>query len=640
MLLLSLKITNFKGIELFEMKPNGQSIRIYGKNGARKTTIADAISWLLHGKDTMDRAKFEIKALDENGKIIEESRNLEHSVEAKFDCGTFRRALKERWTTKRGSATSEFSGDTTEYFIDGYPKNEKEYQTAIEKIIPPDVYKMVTNPLYFHTILEWRRRRTLLVNAFGNVTNEQVYSANPDLSPLREILSDVSFEDVKKKIGRQQKEISERMEQIPARIEEAKLSIPDASGNVEELNKEIESLSAAKNAEWLKGEQLKNGTGKAEKQRRIVELQTEQARIRRDVEESDEKVNSSIRSENHSKKAKYEDSARQLETAERTIRTLADDVERANQRIDDLKTEWKKENSRTWETIEHAEKNVCPTCGQHLPIEQVQSAMDAAKTRFNAERAARIDSINQAGKAENERRGDIVFRLEGQRTIAESLRSVERPVYSEEIHTEYKGTAEYVGITDEIRRIEEEINALDSGVSDELIAINTRIRDIEAERSILSRQVSAIEQAARTKIRIQELMDEKKRLAAEYENLSKQLFMLERFTMKQCEMVEGNINSHFRLAKFKLFDIQLNGGINECCEVLYHGVPVSTNTSRSENTKVGLDIIRSLTEHFGFSAPIFIDDRESTSEIPDMDGIQLINMYVSPADKTLRVEME
>ena len=129
-------------------------------------------------------------------------------------------------------------------------------------------------------------------------------------------------------------------------------------------------------------------------------------------------------------------------------------------------------------------------------------------------------------------------------------------------------------------------------------------------------------------------------LGVEYEDLAKKIFLLERFTVSQCEMVEANVNANFREVSFKLFDQQINGGINLTCEALYDGIPVSTNTSRSENTKAGLDIIRTMSERFGFSAPIFIDDRESITEIPDMSGIQLINLYVSPKDKVLRVEKE
>ena len=50
-------------------------------------------------------------------------------------------------------------------------------------------------------------------------------------------------------------------------------------------------------------------------------------------------------------------------------------------------------------------------------------------------------------------------------------------------------------------------------------------------------------------------------------------------------------------------------------------------------------MINALSDYYQVSAPIFIDNRESTSSIPDMDA-QIINLYVSEPDKQLRIEYE
>ena len=51
----------------------------------------------------------------------------------------------------------------------------------------------------------------------------------------------------------------------------------------------------------------------------------------------------------------------------------------------------------------------------------------------------------------------------------------------------------------------------------------------------------------------------------------------------------------------------------------------------------GLDIIKTLSEYHGLSCPIFIDNRESIVELPDMEQ-QIISLVVSGQDKTLRIE--
>jgi len=73
-------LKNFKGIEKFQLSSSGNNVtEIFGANATGKTTIADGFSWLLFGKDSLNSANFDIKALDLTG---EAAHGLEHSVEA------------------------------------------------------------------------------------------------------------------------------------------------------------------------------------------------------------------------------------------------------------------------------------------------------------------------------------------------------------------------------------------------------------------------------------------------------------------------------------------------------------------------------------------------------------------------------
>jgi len=77
-----LTMRNFKGVKDFTLEsPSGSSLFVYGANRAGKTTVADAVSWLLFGKDSAGQAQFEIKTLTETGEALH---NLEHEVSATF----------------------------------------------------------------------------------------------------------------------------------------------------------------------------------------------------------------------------------------------------------------------------------------------------------------------------------------------------------------------------------------------------------------------------------------------------------------------------------------------------------------------------------------------------------------------------
>ena len=69
------------------------------------------------------------------------------------------------------------------------------------------------------------------------------------------------------------------------------------------------------------------------------------------------------------------------------------------------------------------------------------------------------------------------------------------------------------------------------------------------------------------------------------------------------------------------------------------GVPFSS-LNNGHRIVAGLDIIRSLSDLYGISCPVFIDNSESVNEenFPEMDA-QMIHLVVT-GDKELRVESE
>ena len=76
-----LTLQNFKGIKSLVINADGNSLDIFGDNATGKTTVFDAFTWLLFGKDSLGRADFGIKTQDSNGNVIH---NLEHSVECEL----------------------------------------------------------------------------------------------------------------------------------------------------------------------------------------------------------------------------------------------------------------------------------------------------------------------------------------------------------------------------------------------------------------------------------------------------------------------------------------------------------------------------------------------------------------------------
>jgi len=121
--------------------------------------------------------------------------------------------------------------------------------------------------------------------------------------------------------------------------------------------------------------------------------------------------------------------------------------------------------------------------------------------------------------------------------------------------------------------------------------------------------------------------------------LEGETFLMEKFIVAKVNLLEDKINSKFALARFKLFEIQINGGITETCVTLFDGVPYGSGLNTGAEINVGLDIVRTLSQHYGVQAPIWIDHAESVTEILD-PGSQTIKLSVDPDCPTLEVSYE
>ena len=95
------------------------------------------------------------------------------------------------------------------------------------------------------------------------------------------------------------------------------------------------------------------------------------------------------------------------------------------------------------------------------------------------------------------------------------------------------------------------------------------------------------------------------------------------------------MNGMFRVARFRLFREQVNGGIAECCDVTYNDIPY-INVNYAAKINLGIDIINTLSVIYGVRVPLFIDNAESVTVLePSMS--QTIRLVVSENDKELRV---
>ena len=203
---------------------------------------------------------------------------------------------------------------------------------------------------------------------------------------------------------------------------------------------------------------------------------------------------------------------------------------------------------------------------------------------------------------------------------------------------DYSQNEEYAKLKARHNEVLAEIEKLESDGADQIV------NDLKAEKSDLQSQLDEVNKIiAKASMnveideRIAQLQAEQKEIGQKVADQEQMLYLLEEYIRFKLDKISDSINSHFKTVNFKLFEMQLNGGMKDCCECTVNGVPYSTLNS-GHRIVAGLDIISSLSELYGTSCPIFVDNAESLNEfnVPDMDA-QLILLTVSE-DKQLKVE--
>lgn len=198
--------------------------------------------------------------------------------------------------------------------------------------------------------------------------------------------------------------------------------------------------------------------------------------------------------------------------------------------------------------------------------------------------------------------------------------------------------------TPEKLKLLNEKESIEKQIADKLAGVDTgaiktgeeHIETIEAQINGFKKELLQIEANARIDVRVKELSDQERNLSAEYEDLEHQLYLTEQFVRTKVFMLENKINSKFKVARFKLFEEQINEGLRETCVAVSSGVPYGS-MNNAARIQIGIDICNTLSEHFGKVMPLWIDNQESVSEIPDT-AAQQIRLIVSPKDEKLRIE--
>ncbi|CAL8900233.1 ATP-binding protein [Bacillus pumilus] len=642
--LAELHLSNFKGVKSFTLETGGESANVYGDNATGKTTLFDAFTWLLFDKDSQNKKDFEIKTLSKDNKAVS---GVDHEVSAVLlidgKSVELKKVYSEKWTKKRGSAKQVFSGHTTDYYVNGVPVKKKEFTEKVNDIISEDIFKLITSPSYFNEQMKWQDRLNVLMEIGGTVTDDDVIKQDSSLSKLQSILGEKSLDEQKRILTEKRKKITKLLEQYPVRIDEINRSIDDVSDlDHEQLKEELKALESSLMALEEKARSIKADAG-ADRKKRMLQLEGDLQQIKNGHDSQRFEVINKEKEAYYKAKNDLSQIQNDLSNLIMKKEHLTSFLSQIDKERVELREEWSKKNEETFE--DH--QTDCPTCGQALPEEKIQAAIE----KFNLQKSASLERIVDKGKQlgfEYDNKQNELYEVDEKIqllimkekfTTAAVEKLKEDMEQAEASIAPITNNPTYQAKIEEIEKIKSEIQSDEQETSGTVQAINEQIKEKQQEMTLIRNDLSRIDQSQKALNRIEELKEEERKMADEYNEVEQQTFLIEEFIRTKMNLMEERINSKFKFARFKLFEEQVNGSLTETCETLYEGVPYSKGLNNAARINVGLDIINTLNEHYGISAPIFVDNSEAVTCLIDVNA-QVISLIVSDKDKQLRVETE
>lgn len=662
----SLHLENFKGIQNITMDFSRRT-NIHGANATGKTTIFDGFTWLLFNKDSAGNEKFDIRPLDAEGKRID---NVEIKVTALLDVdGTeveLSKVQKQNWVKKRGTDTVSLQGNINSFEVDGYPKLESDYKAYINQLIPEDLFKILTSPQYFAG-MDWKKQRTVLMKLAGRVSDLEIAREDAKFALLiPELEKAPSTDDIRKKYAKALSEWKKRQAELPARIDEVSRQLVDV--DVAELELYRNHLKE----KIAEAEQVMDNSAGAYKeyQTRFEEVTT----LRKEVQEYRKKAEDKAEEQREKIRKKIRDCDSTISIARQGSKFAVLEAERLERQIGSrqeekvsLQNEWRAKKAQNYQEYVPLpdlgpDALICPVCHREFQDdrrEQIirdheelcrkhkkdyRKGMDA----FESDKKKSLAAIEEKGNAVVETIRNLKAEKEQiQNQIAEHEKNIQNAETEkadlEKILSQIPVDA---GLSDDqvfaemqlrLSKMEEAFSGLNNG-EDSRSQMKIRLSGLREELSATEQKIASSDNS-KVEARIEELQEEQREVGQKVADQEQMLYLLDQFVMEKMQCISELINSKFDTVSWKLFDIQINGGVKECCECTVNGVPYSALNS-GHRIVAGLDIIRSLSQLYEASAPIFIDNAESINEfnLPDMDA-QMICLSVSE-DRELKAEVE
>lgn len=649
-ILKEITIENFMGIEHFFGKFKDGENLIEAANGTGKSTcLLHAPNWCMFGTDGYGDSKFRMKPVGtvKNGMPLgERIPNLHTSVELVYDINgeevKLGKTATDEFTGKDEYGEKKFKGDKFKYFIDEIEVKATEFKAKVDAMFNSEYLQILSQTNHFMN-LHWEKQREFLLKMTPDITDLFVLETLKDekFSFMQPFLDKgIKPEDVKKRAkDALTKTESERDGKTPAIVENSRklldIDFAEIKQNMALYEAEIASIEESEiNPAKLVAQ---NNELRKKIEDEIDSLNKELVEVKRSIKKEvngaiEEKIEEKNKLETEIAKSKkiIADIKEQISELERDINRKSDELAQAA-------TNYKNAKAKEFNAGE-------PTCSHGFKacsalIEQFETNKFEQAELFKTSKETELKIIKEKGDRINDEKSKLETTLKLQR---DNLLSNQYVLDTRlDILADYKDETpkeidfnQYESVKKLSKAISEATESLNQ-FSVSAAPDNARKKELSELIVKAKIELSKEKDNAELKARIKELEKEKLNLSDEAMKLRRQIIAVEDFVSEKMKMVENSVNGMFSKIKFRLFEMNGSGNIENKCVCMLEGVPYSA-ASYSQRANIGLDFIRTASKFLDTYYPVSIDNRESITNIPEMET-QIFNLKVNSECKTINV---
>lgn len=638
-----ISLENFKGVKSATYQFDGKNVSVIGQNGAGKTTIFTAYMWLVADKDSDLKSNPKIRPL-----YTEE---CTPRVEVVFDIdGKEITATKIQKCTVKKSKTG---GADTVSLSNSYEVNSVEYgerdfkKKMAEYGFDFDLFLPLSHPDVFTSQKSADMRKVL----FGMASEKSDYEIACDTKGAQNVallLESYTAEEVKAMQNATLRKIREEygkdgeilrakiegMEQSKTDIDVAELELLKNSLNEQIADNKTKQEDISKEFE----EQQKASDG-------IIELQFELSDLQRKENEELEKKRKEIRAEIDNVEWQLKEIRHQIRLNKQDIEVAQKSIDKNTVLINATRENWKAANERVFDE----NSLICRYCGQEFQEER----KDQIKADFEKNREEELAFLTKRGN-------ELKATIDKDKAEIEQLKSTLKENQDEEINLGesimglekcLEEVPQSIDISDrpEVQEIQKQIAEKEAAMNKGNSAEEIR-KQLKAEGEELQKQMDVANGQivlSQKNVEIDEQIAALRKKQGEFEqnraNAEKILYQLDTVSKRKNELLTDQVNSHFKLVKFRLFDYLKNGNVVDDCEPTIDGKSLKNHSNGALRVLAKLDIVDGLQRFYGQHYPVFAEDfslvTDNTECRIDMD-CQLIKLVAEKGVKELKIETE